>query len=297
MRKAGLEIMQTYIVNRQQPQALRGMPAVSKPHHGTFAPKSVHSDQLSRSRLTIARATAAIRSGIDKFLQLFNRLRNAKPVAGMAEPVVLVAYRALPVHPAETNHRLIGNSVHPATAEATMHAIHYDGVGRIRGFAETATDADIKLIEQNLIVPLHQTPTASVPNRSRTPAEAIIALAALVDRSMPGSPEKDHVACSLKENFLSGKTSLNARVTLFTQLLVNPALRALSPQIHAIMKSINHVPHATVVNDNYYGRLFDSALLGSPIWRDAVDHAYDKVLAQAASLATADGRVRRVLPD
>lgn len=302
-----LEIMPTYIVNRLPPQALRIMHAAPERHHGAFTPKSVHSDPVSKSPLTIASATAAIRSGFDKFLHLFNRIHSTKPVV---ESVVLVSYRALSERTEEKKHQLIGKSVHPAIAEATMHAVRYDGVGRVMGFTETATDADIELIEQNLIVPLHQTPTATVPNRNRTPAEAVIALAVLVQRVVPDSPEKDNVARSLKENFLSGKTTLDTRATLFTQLLLNPALRALSPEIRAIMGSINHVPHATVVNDNYYGRLFDSALAryvvehpapdmpyptlstSFPIWPDAVDHAYDTVLVAAAGLAAADGRVR-----
>ncbi|MEB0139246.1 hypothetical protein QN363_09435 [Undibacterium sp. CCC2.1] len=144
-----------------------------------------------------------------------------------------------------------------------MHQIRYDGFGVIQNVHGKLSQADYTLLRNHIVTPLSATPIKHEAGKIRTAGEALIDIAAALEKSSELSPEtKSQVGLALKNDFLSRDFSAESLTTLRDAIASQYADQAkdILASIDRMIASIDKEFHVTRHNDNYYGRLFETEL-------------------------------------
>lgn len=162
--------------------------------------------------------------------------------------------------PLSSLNQLYTKTVSPCVAVKLMHKIDFNGYGEIIKFKKPLRLDEYCLIYENLISPLSKTPEKHKEDIIRTPMEGLIDLASLIEQHNISPAFKANIMHKIKQTYLSGHVSMKTiqnfhdMVELFCPLDLN-----LLSRIKKVIGTIEHEGFMLKRNDNYYGRLFDSA--------------------------------------
>lgn len=155
---------------------------------------------------------------------------------------------------------LIGKTVNPHFANATLDKISYDGHGKILEFRKKMSSKEIDTVAANVITPLSQTP-ARAETAIRTPQECLVKLATILQKSNLPATAKETVLLMARNTFLAGNIEHSTIETFYKDIrpLVagNPGLMK---ELNKAVATLEQEFYITKRNDNYYGRTFDTEL-------------------------------------
>ncbi|WP_300628805.1 hypothetical protein [Pseudomonas sp.] len=172
--------------------------------------------------------------------------------------------------PDEKASTLLGKTISPETAFQMKDRVTVDSRGMITKVqARHLSSKNFTDITHAITPPLTHRPQPA-HELIRTPKEVLLALTLAVAESALDASVKAPVIEKLKVSWLDNKSSKDITQNLITQLQLKLSSepeknQALLAKIEAISNSLEKEFYITKRNDNYYGRLFDTAFSGHVI--------------------------------
>ncbi len=154
-------------------------------------------------------------------------------------------------------------TIDPKVANDTMKYIKYDGFGKIQDIINPIPYEKVNLLLNSVITPLTELPVKRSEESKITPTEALIDLYSAVNNDSTISHEqKEPIFTFIKCLFFKGDTtnSILSHTINHIKNHISPLPPHLENEIKFIGSRVSTVKHITKINDNYYGRTFDSAL-------------------------------------
>ncbi|MGN7915672.1 hypothetical protein [Enterobacter sp. 22466] len=156
---------------------------------------------------------------------------------------------------------LIGKSIAPNIASIKSDKVVFNGYGEIISLQAPLKKRDFKVLINNMVKPLKETPVKNTEGKIRTAAECAIDMGCAIKNSDIQSDVKSLMLNEIKNVYLSSSLS---RQTL--DLFLNYSSQVLGgnfPVINKLKTLLNSVEkdfYLTKHNDNYYGRTFESTI-------------------------------------
>jgi hypothetical protein len=156
---------------------------------------------------------------------------------------------------------LIGKSIAPNIASIKFDKVVFNGYGEITSLQAPLKKRDFKVLINNMVKPLKETPVKITEGKIRTAAECAIDMACAIKNSDIQSDVKSLMLSEIKNIYLSGSLS-SQTLDLFLKY-ASQILRGNAPVINklkALLNSVEKEFYLTKHNDNYYGRTFESTI-------------------------------------
>lgn len=160
-----------------------------------------------------------------------------------------------------TPHHIIGMTIHPKVASEFESKVKFDSTGKIISFKHSKIKVqDYNILMENRIKPLNETPQGG-ECKIRTPGEAMINIASLINTSNESSLNKVEIGNLIKTTWLDGSLSRQSLHNLVELVKLKISGEStLTQQIEDVMRTLEKEFFVTKRNDNYYGRLFETEL-------------------------------------
>lgn len=156
---------------------------------------------------------------------------------------------------------LVGKSIAPKIASIKSDKVLFNGYGEMTSLHAPLKKRDFKLLINNMIKPLKETPVKINEGKIRTAAECTIDMACVIKNSDLISDIKSIMLEEIKKVYLSSSFTIQT-LDLFlkysSQLLGHDS--AIMNKLKGLLRSVEKEFYLTKHNDNYYGRTFESAI-------------------------------------
>ena len=153
---------------------------------------------------------------------------------------------------------LVGKSISPDLLFKNKldKKLNVNGFGEITSLKSNLSSSKYELVLRNIIRPLKET-QQQMPS-IRTPHSAAVDMASMIKHSNIDQSQKEKALYNLKEIYLEGSSGKGVLRMFIGSLSSEVAFSNLIPSLKGILDTIPKVMPKTLVNDNLYGRNFDS---------------------------------------